>query len=190
MLWKSSGALFLTRRCYRGVGEEVTQVAQTEAELAAHALDAMGDEATTEYDEFADFGIAAAPSRAPNIVALVGGGLGLVVLVALVLSVLNVSHDSEHPAVEVKAPSASAAPPRPVIVAPTPTPTPEPAPAPPVVAAAPSEMPTPVAIPPGPPTAQMMAPRAPVTAETMRPPPPPPAPMFPRLHDLFPRLFP
>jgi hypothetical protein len=168
----------------------VTKVAQTEAELAAHALDAMGYEATTEHDQFAAFGVPAGSPRAPNLVAVFGGGLGLVVLVVLVFSVLNVSHESQHPAVEVKAPSTSAAPTRSVTAAPAPSPAPSiVAPAPPIVASAPSDLPTDAASSPAGPSAQMMAPRSPMTAETMRP-PPPPAPMFPRMHELFPRLFP
>jgi len=170
---------------------EQRKTAQTEVALAAHALDAMGDAAPPARDECRTGELRVPPSRSSYLAAIIGGGLGIVVVAVLVYSVLAVSRDAQQPVIEVKPPRATAAPASPP-PAPSATPTPL------VVAAAPSGTPPPDAPPPdapaaqSAPTLQLFAPQAPLTAETMRPEPPPPSPFaeFPRLHRWFPNLFP
>lgn len=97
--------------------------------------------------------------------AVVGGGLLVAVLIALAVSVVTVSSDSKHPLTQVNPalPTTTSA------SAPTPT-----------VAAGPIPPPAMTTQP-----SQAISP-AQVTAETMTP----PAPRHPRLHELFPHLFP
>jgi hypothetical protein len=170
---------------------EQRKTAQTEVALAAHALDAMGDAVSAERDECRTREVTVPPSRSSYLAAIVGGGLGIVVLAVLVYSVLAVSRDAQQPVVEVKPPQVTAAP-----ASPAAPPAPSAAPAPPVVAAAPTDVPpadAPSDVPTeqSAPTLQLLAPQAPLTAETMRPEPAPsPFAEFPRLHRWFPNLFP
>ncbi len=176
-------------------------MAETEVALVARALAARSGAATTaERDEVGDADgvdvseewvrdqVSTTSSPRFPYLAVLGAAAGVGLLVLLVISVLTVSDDSKRPVVEMQqAPSTSAAPTRAVTAAPTSAmepsiPAPEPA------QPAPSEVPTTQ----NQPTAQVMAPQAPLTAETMRPEPPPapPSQMFPRLHMWFPQLFP
>jgi hypothetical protein len=183
----------------------------TEVALVARALAAKsGAAATPDRDEAHSTDVIGAPEewvrdaisttsprRFPYL-AVLGGVAGVGLLVLLVISVVTVSDDSRRPAGQMRqAPSTSAAPTRAVSPAPTSVAAPAiPAPAMPVpepVDPAPSEAPTAQAQPPVQVVApQMMAPQAPLTAETMRPEPPPQQPlqMFPRLHRWFPNTFP
>jgi hypothetical protein len=113
--------------------------------------------------------------------AIVGGGLLVALLIALVVSVIFVSNSSKHPVVQ-------------------------PIPLPPTTTAAPAASPTvaygplplaPAPVPMLPPPVNIPAPVAtvspsPVIPETVAPasPAPPPKPRLPRLRDLLPRLFP
>ena len=172
---------------------------ETEVALAARALAARsGASHAAERDEVRDTDVidtsealvrgrdsSTSSPRFPYL-AVLGGAAGVGLLVLLVISVLTVSDNSKRPLVDrEQAPSTSAAPSRAVTTAPT-------------GAAAPA-MPAPRSAEPAPdgptaqdqPPAQVTAPQAPLTAETMRPEPPPPSlsPMFPRRHRWFPNLF-
>ncbi|MGX9787332.1 hypothetical protein [Mycobacterium sp. MMS18-G62] len=106
--------------------------------------------------------------------AVIGGGVFVVLLIALAISVIWVSDDSKHPRTQVNPShptSTSAHAPSPASAGPMPLPsTTAQQPRPVDTTAAPTE-----AMPP-----------SQVTAETMTPPPP----RHPRLHELFPHLFP
>jgi hypothetical protein len=172
---------------------------ETEVALAARALAAKsGTAAIAERDEVGDTDVidtsealvrgrdsSTSAPRFPYL-AVLGGAVGVGLLVLLVISVLTVSDNSKRPFVDrEQAPSTSAAPSRAVTAAPTSaavpaTPAPQSAEPAPVAPTAQDQSPT-----------QVMAPQAPLTAETMRPesPPPPLSEMFPRRHRWFPRLF-
>jgi type IV secretory pathway VirB10-like protein len=170
---------------------------ETEVALAVRALAANSGAPTAERDEVDGADVVDAsegwvrdqvPSRRFPYLAVLGGVAGVGLVVLLVISVLTVSEDSRRPAVEMQhAPSTSAAPTRAVTPASTSATVPA-MPAPQTVAPVPSEVPTPQDQPP----VQVMAPQAPLSAETMRPEPPPPPPlqMFPRLRRWFPNMFP
>jgi hypothetical protein len=121
------------------------------------------------------------PPRLPA-ETIVGGGVLAALLIGLVVSVIWVSNSSKHSLVQPipSTPSTTAAPTA------TAGPTVAYAPLPPAPATTallpppPVNIPAPVmTVPPSPP---------PATVETTTP--PPPKPRLPRLHDLFPRLFP
>jgi len=100
----------------------------------------------------------------------VAGGLFVALLIVLTVSVVWVSNDSKHPVVQQNpSPPTSFTPMPTTTVAAVPTP-------PPVTATQP---------PPAAPTTEAMSPSQ-LTAETMAPAPP----RRPRLHELFPHLFP
>ena len=175
-------------------------MAETEVALASRALAAKsGTAAVTEQDGVGDTDVidtsealvrglvtTTSPPRFPYL-AVLGGAAGVGLLVLLVISVLTVSDNSKRPLVDrEQATSTSAAPSRAVTAAPTSaavpaTPAPQSAEPAPVVPTAQDQ-----------PPAQVMAPQAPLTAETMRPesPPPPLSEMFPRRHRWFPNMFP
>jgi hypothetical protein len=137
----------------------------TDVRVAARALESMGVQPAAAHRRF-------------SAQVAIGGGLLVVVLIVLAVSVVFVSNDSKHPLVQVN-PS-----PPTTTAAPTPSPT---------VAAGPIPLPAtttpqaPAAVNPAPPVDAMSPSR--LTAETMTP-APPPTPRHPRLHDLFPHLFP
>jgi hypothetical protein len=173
---------------------------ETEVALAARALAAKsGTAAVAERDEVGDTDVidmsealvrgrdsSTSAPRFPYL-AVLGGAVGVGLLVLLVISVLTVSDNSKRPFVDrEQAPSSSAAPRRADTAAPTSatvpaTPAPQLAEPAPVVPTAQEQ-----------PPAQVMAPQAPLTAETMRPESPPPllSEMFPRRNRWFQRLFP
>jgi hypothetical protein len=107
-----------------------------------------------------------------------GGGMGIVALIVLVVSVLTVSDDSTHqPAPPRSSVTPSATAPPTATTPPTPSPT--------AVAPSPSVAPPPMPVTPTP-SAQPTA-----TAPSQTAPPPVPAGVVPRrLHRLFPHLFP
>jgi hypothetical protein len=107
----------------------------------------------------------------------VGGGLLVAFLIVLAASVVWVSDDSKHPLVQVN--------PSPPTMAPAPTPSPSVATGPIPLPETTTQQPPAAAI-PGPPV-DAMSPSQ-LTAETMKPAPPPTR--HPRLHQLFPHLFP
>ena len=131
----------------------------------------------------ADIGPTVAMPRLPA-PAIVGGGLFVALLIALVVSVIWVSNSSKHPLVQpIPSPPTTTA-------APTSSPTVAYGPSPSAPANTPMLPPPPVNIPAPVETVPVQTvPRSPVTVDTVTP-TPPPKPRLPRLRDLFPRLFP
>ncbi|HKP40400.1 hypothetical protein [Mycobacterium sp.] len=106
--------------------------------------------------------------------AAVGGGVFVVLLIALAVSVIWVSDDSKHPRTQMNPsqPASTSAPaPSPTLAGPMPLPSTT------------TQQPRPVDTTAAP--TEAMSPSQ-VTAETMTPPPP----RHPLLHELFPHLFP